>query len=159
VLPAFLDEILELGKGIFKQIIRRGGDVGDIVRAAPTVAARTNAQLVEDIGIRAQGWAQRKKLTGTARQIGTRQHTYARDVLRRYQRMFDDRGLRTEVSFFSGEEVRYGTRGSVRADVFDPATGQIWDYKFGTTPMTQRQIRRLLDNVKNATSVTPVYRP
>jgi len=104
-------------------------------------------------------WSRRKGLTGTPREIGTRQHKYARDLLERYQRMFGERGLETEVSLKNGKSVRYGKEGSVRVDVFDPDTGEIWDYKFGSTPMTQRQIDRLLQHVRGATSVTPIYRP
>jgi len=140
-------------------LVHNTSGCGHVGTSAPNSVARTNPELVEEIGTRAQRWAKRKGLTGTPRQIGAKQHKYARDLLERYQSRFGQRGLQTEVSFKNGKVVRYGKKGSVRADVFDPATGEIWDYKFGTTPMSQRQFNRLLQHVDGVTSVTPIYRP
>ena len=122
-------------------------------------AARTNAQLVEEIATRAKAWGVREGLTGTPREIGTAEHVYAKKVLDRYQRMFGDRGLVTERSFLGGVEVPYGTAGSARLDVFDVNTGAVWDYRFGTTPMSAAQRLKIMTQGPGVTSITPVMRP
>jgi hypothetical protein len=119
---------------------------------------RTNAQLVEEIATRSRAWVQRKHLTGSARELGTRQHKRARDVLDRYQQMFGERGLVTERSFINGLEVPYGSKGSTRLDVLDTLTGDVWDYKFGVTPMSQGQINRIFQHGPGINSVTPLYK-
>ena len=101
----------------------------------------------------------REGLTGTPREIGTLDHAYAKRLLDRYQRMFGDRGLVTERSFIGGLEVPYGSKGSVRLDVLDVNTGAVWDYKFGTTPMSAAQRLKILTNGPGVTSITPVMRP
>jgi hypothetical protein len=131
---------------------------------APQTAVRTNAQLVDDVGTRAGEWAQRTRQQTTLanaspRTVGIKQHTYAKNVLDRYQRMFGNRNLVTEQSFIKGNSVRYGAQGSTRIDVLDTITGAAWDYKFGTTPMRQSQIQKIFQNGPGVTSVTPIYKP
>ena len=121
--------------------------------SVPQSAVRTNAQLVDDIGTRAGQWAGRSRqqtsLAGlTAREIGTKQHTYARDVLNRYQRMFGDRGLSTEVRYFERAPLLSGRtpKGSIRLDViegdlFNPTA--IYDYKFGTAGLSTVRINQI----------------
>ncbi|MCP4591860.1 MAG: hypothetical protein GY842_14080, partial [bacterium] len=142
--------------GYTRIFIRRAGQ-------APTTAARagvrTSGQLIEDIGTRARTWGQRKGLTGSARTIGAKQHGYAKRLLNRYQRRFGDRGLVTERSFVNGVEVPYGAKGSTRLDVLDLNTGAVWDYKFGTTPMSAAQRARILTHGPSVTSITEVVRP
>ena len=128
------------------------------VGAPNAVVTRTNAQLVDEIGTRSRGWAQRKQLTGSARALGSRQHKHAKDVLDRYQRMFGDRGLATERSFIDGLEVPYGSKGSARLDVLDTITGDVWDYKFGVTPMSRSQINRIFQHGPGINLVTPLYK-
>jgi RHS repeat-associated protein len=112
---------------------------------------RTNAQLVDDVGTRAGEWAQRSRQQTTLanvspRTVGIKQHTYAKKVLDRYQRMFGDRGLQTEVSVIGGREVSYGSAGSVRLDVIEGSVRNptaIYDYKFGAAGLTQKQINKI----------------
>ena len=70
-------------------------------------ATRTNGQLVQDIGTRADAWAARKGLTGTPQQLGTAKHGYAQRLLNRYQGMYGDRGLVTETSWLNRNPVTY----------------------------------------------------
>jgi hypothetical protein len=106
----------------------------------PTVA-RTNAQLVQDIAIRAE-----TKVGGTGRLAGIDKHTYAKNLLDRYQRMFGDRGLLTEVSVMAGKGVPYGTVGSVRLDVVEGSIANptaIFDYKFGAAGLLPGRVNRI----------------
>jgi len=73
-------------------------------------------------------------------------HGYAERLLKRYQRMFGDRGLRTEVSVISGQEFQYGTAGSVRLDVLEGSIRNptaIYDYKFGMSGLMPGRINQL----------------
>jgi len=127
------------------------------VRSANTI--RTNGQLVRDIGARAEAWGIREQLTGTARSIGSAKHFYAKKVLERYQRMFGDRGLVAERSFLNGGRVRYGLPDSARLDVLDINTGAVWDYKFGSTPMTAAQRLKIMTHGPGVTSITELHYP
>ncbi len=128
----------------------------DDTLAAESTAVRTNADLVQEIGTRADAWATRQGLTGTPQQLGTWEHTYARDLLERYQSLFGDRGLVTERSWLGKNPAAYGTPASVRLDVFEPNTGTVWDYKFGVTSMSAAQRARIMANVPGVTSITEV---
>ena len=70
---------------------------------------------------------------------------YAAALLKRYQKMYGNRGLLSEVSFRGGDPVRYGTRGSIPLDVLDQAAGIAYDYKFVLSPpgLSLRQISRV----------------
>jgi len=92
-------------------------------------APRTNLQLVQDIATRAQA-----KFGGSGPVAGSLKHAYARRLLERYQSLFGQRGLRTEVSFLNGGEVKYGRPGSVRIDVWNVAAKVAYDYKFVRQP-------------------------
>ncbi len=107
---------------------------------------RTNAQLVQDIATRSDAWAVRKGITGTPQHVGIAEHGYAQRVLNRYQDMFGQRGLQTEVSVINGARVPYGTAGSVRLDVLEGSVRTattIYDYKFGTSGLTPGRINQI----------------
>ena len=125
---------------------------------APSSPWKTNAELVDEIATRAKLWVERKYPSGTPTGNGTRGHKYAKDLLDRYQQIFGDRGLKTEMSFIQGKQVPYGTNGSTRLDVLDINARIVWDYKFGATPMTKRQIQRILKDGPKVTSVSEVHR-
>jgi hypothetical protein len=62
-------------------------------------------------------------------------------LLDRYQRRYGG-NLETEVSYIRGQRARYGQKGSTRLDVYDPITGDVYDFKFVKTPgrgISQRQ--------------------
>lgn len=68
-------------------------------------------------------------------------------------------GLVAEQSYLGGLPAAYGTKGSVRLDVYDLNTGDVWDYKFGTTPMSATQRQKIMTNAPRVNSITPVMRP
>jgi len=107
------------------------------------IVRRTNAQLLDDIAMRAEA-----KIGGTGRFAGTDKHVYAKRVLERYQRMFGQRGLSTEVRYISGRpwEPGDGLRGTIRLDVVegDPwSPTAIHDYKFGAASLSQPRINQI----------------
>jgi hypothetical protein len=109
---------------------------------------RTNADLVQEIGTRADAWATRQGLTGTPQQLGTWEHGYAQRLLIRYQSMFGDRGLSTEVRYLNGNLWRPGNplTGSVRLDVVEGPLNNpswVWDYKFGDSQLTPARISQI----------------
>ncbi len=116
-------------------------------------AIRTNAELVDEIAVRAEAWGTRQGLSGTAREIGTAKHVYAKDLLNRYQQMFGDRGLSTEVRYVNQALWEPGrgmpTRGSVILDVVEGDLRNpvaVYDYKFGAAGLSPErvvQIRRV----------------
>lgn len=112
--------------------------------AARTPVVRTNAELVQEVGNRAM----RQSFEGSARVQGTLRHSYADRLLTRYQRMYGDRGLSTEVRYMGGVPGQ-GGRGSIRLDVVDGPLrnpNAIYDFKFGAaglTPSRINQIRRV----------------
>ncbi|WP_433958703.1 RHS repeat-associated core domain-containing protein [Cytobacillus horneckiae] len=88
-----------------KQIME--DDAGDAV--GDKVTGYTNEQLVQEIATRAE-----KKIGGAGSVAGTKKHTYAKDLLDRYQSIYGDRGLKTETSWLNNQQVPYGTKGSAR---------------------------------------------
>jgi hypothetical protein len=112
--------------------------------AAPKLklpTARTNAELVQDIATRAEA-----KIGGTGRFAGTDKHVYAKKLLDRYQDIFGQRGLQTELSVIGGREVPYGTAGSVRLDVLEGNVANpnaIYDYKFGASGLSNGRINQI----------------
>ncbi|MEO0460595.1 MAG: MopE-related protein [Myxococcota bacterium] len=91
--------------------------------------AAANRILVREVARRAE-----LAVGGTGRFAGTAKHSYSRRLLDRYQSMFGNRGLETEVSFLGRQRVPYGTRGSVRLDVFDVNSNIAYDFKFTLRP-------------------------
>ena len=87
-----------------------------------------------------------RRIGGFGSKAGTLKHGYAEDLLQRYQRRFGDRGLELEGSWKNGLPVEYGTKGSVRLDVFDTTSGTIYDYKFtlNKPSLTQRRTSQIL---------------
>jgi RHS repeat-associated protein len=110
----------------------------------PSGTPLTNRQLLQEVARRAE-----QKVGGWGAVAGTRKHTYARRLLDRYQSLFGNRGLETEVSFLNGVRVPYGTAGSVRIDVLEAGAQSVFDYKFVLNPPGLRtgQVTRILNNV------------
>ena len=128
--------------------------------AADTAAPLSIGQLVQEIATRAEAWGTRQGLpaAGGGPRQGTLKHDYAARLLDRYQSMYGSRGLETEISFLNGGAVNYGTRGSVRLDVFESATGTAWDYKFILNrSLSASRLQRILNNapVNNVIPVGP----
>ena len=115
--------------------------------AAESAAARTNAQLVQEIATRSEAWGVRQGL-GNGPVAGTLKHGYADRLLTRYQSMFGDRGLSTEVRYLNGVEWQPGMplRGSIHLDVVEGSLNNptwVWDYKFGGAQLTPARINQI----------------
>jgi hypothetical protein len=88
------------------------------------------ATRVESEGIR-RGWG----ASGTGPRQGSVKHTYAERLVGRYQQMTRQRThLEIERSYLNGGRVSRGTSGSSRPDVYDPVSGDVYDYKFVRNP-------------------------
>jgi RHS repeat-associated protein len=147
--------------------IKRGSQAAGV--SVPRTAVRTNAQLVDDIGTRAGRWVQRSRqqrnLANAAPQsVAIRQHDYARRVLDRYQKIYGQRGLSTEVRYYGGRPWRSGDplRGSVRLDVVEGPLGSptaVYDYKFGAAGLRPGRIRQIRTGARLSPSVPVVEVP
>jgi hypothetical protein len=120
---------------------------------------RSNRDLVQEVATRAEKAAARKGITGRPADVGTWKHDRARRVLDRYQDMHGNRGLITEQSWKNHAPVRYGEHGSVRLDVYDAKTLEVWDYKFGRTGLSPSRIRQIIGNgpigIPSVTEIRP----
>jgi hypothetical protein len=100
----------------------------------------TNEELVQRAAIKAE-----KAIGGTGRFAGTAKHTYANNLLQRYQKIYGNRGLETNKFFNNG----VGNRGFL--DVIDHQTKTIYDYKFGNAVMSNSQFTKYSNNFKGYT--------
>ena len=84
------------------------------------------------------------QVSGTGAVAGTHKHTaFAAEVNK-----LGDSSLRTEVSYLNGQEVAYGTKGSIRFDVmlFNGDTPiAAWDFKTGAAILTESRITQMLE--------------
>ena len=97
--------------------------------------ALTNAELVQSVATRAEN-----AIGGTGRLAGTAKHTYATNLLERYQSIYGNRGLAVNKFFNNG----VGNRGFL--DVLDNANGVIYDFKFGNAVMSRAQYTKYWNN-------------
>ena len=126
--------------------VRGIGYIGGVRSANTTV--RTTAQLVQDIATRAEAWGIRTGLAPNGPVSGTLKHGYADRLLTRYQRIFGDRGLSTEVRYLNGTVWRPGMplKGTVRLDVVEgplASPSAVFDYKFGAAQLTPTRIGQI----------------
>ena len=116
--------------------------------ANPTLPIRSNAQLVQDVATRAEAWGTRQGLSTTGSVEGTLKHGYADRVLTRYQQMFGNRGLSTEVRYLNGQVWQPGMplRGTIRLDVVEGplnAPTSVFDYKFGGATLSPGRVTQI----------------
>jgi len=132
-------------------------------RQKPYSSSLTDEQFLRRIANAAERWGVRNGFgpAGSGPLQGTQKHDYARRLLQRYQRAPGQRQhLQTEQSFFRGQSTRYGFPGSSRPDVFNPTTGQVFDYKFTrnpNSPISLAQQARNLANIPGVTSQTAIH--
>lgn len=122
------------------------------------LSSLTDEQFLKEIAARAERYGIKNGLgaAGTGAVQGTKKHAHADHLLERYQRLTGQRThLLRETSFLGGVQVPHGTKGSARPDVFDPLTGNIYDYKFVGQP---GQGLRASQVTKNAANVPGVAR-
>nr|WP_197718721.1 RHS repeat-associated core domain-containing protein [Pedobacter schmidteae] len=118
--------------GVFKRVTSIGTRVvarGIVVEAETTAAktGMTDLQLVTRAAQKAES-----AIGGTGRFAGTAKHTYANNLLNRYQSIYGSRGL---------EFNQYFNKATGRGflDVVNHKTMMIYDYKFGSAVMGNAQ--------------------
>lgn len=115
----------------------------------------TNEQIVQKAASLAE-----KKIGGKGRIAGTRKHTYAEKLIKKYQDVYGDRGLKIESTWFGGSEFKKrGIKGAARIDVLDTTTGVAYDFKFTVKPgkgLKQKQIDNIMHNCPIALSVKEI---
>ena len=121
------------------------------------ISGRSNPDLMGEVATRAE-----VRIGRPGAAAGSSKHAYARRLLERYQRRYGNRRLETEASFKGGSPARYGEKGSVRLDVYDTQTGDVYDYKFtqhpgqGISQKQQDKIRREVPGtIHNILEVNP----
>ena len=126
------------------KVISKGDDVADTAKDLKKASKLSNEDLVQKAATLAE-----RKVGGTGRVPGTQKHSYAKNLIDRYQSVYGDRGLRTETSWKNHRQVSYGTKGSARIDVLDTANNCAYDYKFTINPgkgLGQRQVNKIRNN-------------
>jgi hypothetical protein len=132
---------------------------------APNIAVtRTNPQLVQDIATHAEAWGARRGLSATGSAESILKHGYADRLLTRYQRMFGNRGLSTEVRYINGRPwvSGDGLRGSIRLDVVEGAINNptaVFDYKFGNAVLSNSRINQIrrIGGIGPSVPVVPIF--
>lgn len=99
----------------------------------------SNAELVQKAATKAE-----RAIGKTGRFAGTEKHSYATKLLERYQKIFGDRGLDTNVYFNNNRVLGPGNRGFL--DVLDNTNGIIYDFKFGQSIMKHGQYEKYSRN-------------
>ncbi len=99
----------------------------------------TNAQLVQKAATKAEA-----AIGGTGRFAGTAKHSYATNLLDRYQSIYGHRGLFPNHSFNNNLILGPGNRGIL--DVLDKTNGVIYDFKFGKAVMSPAQYNKYYNN-------------
>lgn len=102
----------------------------------------SNAQLVQKAATKAEA-----SVGGTGRFAGTAKHTYASDLLRRYQSVYGDRGLELNYYFNNNATLGSGNRGFL--DVLDTRFKIIYDFKFGNATWGSGQLYKYQRNFPN----------
>jgi hypothetical protein len=102
-----------------------------LAKGAGGVAAKggmTELQLVTKAAQKAEA-----AIGGSGGVAGTLKHTYAKNLLSRYQSIYGDRGLSLGSNYFNGPA------GKGFLDVVNHNTGMIYDFKFGNAFMSNAQ--------------------
>lgn len=125
----------------------RGGGLGLRAGAGKRLNTDQFVRRAKDAADRLLQRRRNSNLTGGVR--GTRGHNLAERYARRVDPV-NSRGLEYEISWLNGQPVPRGTPGSSRPDVRDPATGTIYDYKFGSGGLPSGRRTRQLNYVPNS---------
>jgi hypothetical protein len=96
-----------------------GSGMGGMFSGGQSRQGLTNFELVVRAGAKAQA-----AIPGRGNVAGIAKHTYATNLLERYQQMYGTRGLDLNRQIGQG-------LGSARPDVFDNQNNMIYDWKFG----------------------------
>jgi hypothetical protein len=141
-------------------LAKEGGGAANSV-ARPTAASMSDLDFVQRIATKAESTGVRlgHGAAGTGPAQGTWKHGYAKDVLERYQTWHGKKlDLLAEKSYgvVGGAKMRvpHGTPGSSRPDVYNPVTGELFDYKFVRNPGTGLGSRQRARNASNVPGLT-----
>jgi len=94
------------------------------------LSALTDENFAKEIARRAE-----RRVGGSGSVAGTKKHSYAEKLMKRYQKSTGQRThLEVEESYWAGQRVSRGESGSARPDLYDPNTGNVYDYKFTNQP-------------------------
>lgn len=110
-----------------------------IYAAAVTNYGLSNFQLVAKAAEKAE-----RAIGGIGRFAGTEKHIYSFKLLERYQKIYGNRGLRTNVYF--NNEGLLGPNNKGFLDVWDQTNNIIYDFKFGKTGMSKNQYEKYFRN-------------
>ncbi len=102
----------------------------------------SNPQLVQKSATLAE-----RAIGGTGRFAGTAKHTYANNLLNRYQSIHGDRGLRFNHFFDNNTTLGQGNRGFL--DVIDNQNIRIYDFKYGNATWRPGQLQKYQRNFPN----------
>ncbi len=144
-IPEMSSEELFFGAGYMAEktietvVLTRGaGWAVNSVRSGIGVAARTGMSEVQLVTRAAQ--KAEAAIGGTGRFAGTAKHTYANNLLSRYQSIYGNRGLQFNNYFNNG----VGNRGFL--DVVNHGSKTIYDFKFGSATWRSGQLLKYQRN-------------
>lgn len=129
----------------------------------PAASSLSDQAFVQRIAEAAEKWGVRNGhgAAGTGHVQGSLKHNYADRLMQRYQRMTGQKThLKTDTSYLNGVQVPRGTAGSARPDVYNPTTGEVFDYKFTKNPnssISQSQQNHNTNNLPYVTSQTAIH--
>lgn len=138
-------------------------DLFGLSASCPPTSSLSDEDFLRRIAQRAERWGVRKGFgaAGTGPLQGTAKHGYAEALIRRYQRMTGQRThLEIESSYLGGSSVPRGTAGSARPDVYNPSTGEVFDFKFtrdSSSPIRPSQQANNAANLPSTTSQTAIH--
>lgn len=107
----------------------------------------SNAELVQEMANRENNTMNRK-LSNAGKPIygsnaGTKKHSYAAELLNKYQKLFGDRSLEVEKNWLNNASVNGNLKGSVRLDVYDRIIKKVYDYKFVMPKIRVKGLKRV----------------
>ena len=123
----------------------------------------SDKDFVQRIAEKAERWGIKngKGAAGSGHAQGSSKHAYADALLKRYQRMTGQKTyLETEQAYLNGNKVPRNTAGSARPDVYNPQTGEVFDYKFtrnSSSPISNTQQAHNRKNLPKVTSQTVIH--
>jgi hypothetical protein len=138
-------------------------DVFGLSGCKPSAASLSDRDFVQRIAEKAERWGVKKGkgAAGSGPAQGSSKHAYADALMKRYQRMTGQKThLETEQAYLGGNKVPRNTVGSARPDVYNPQTGEVFDYKLTkntSSPISNTQQTHNRNNLPKVTSQTAIH--
>ena len=79
---------------------------------------------------------------------GSLKHGEAERIIANYQENIANRGLILEQNYLNHSKINNNAKGSVRLDVYDSVSNEVYDYKFVINPghgLSSRQINKIVN--------------